>query len=46
MLVLGLIWTFNQAYYTLMAAIIVSLALFIYFKIRMIKSIRELSRKR
>lgn len=45
-LLLCMIWAFNNAQYPILAAAVFALALFIYFKVRMIKTIRELAKKR
>jgi Ca2+/Na+ antiporter len=45
MLVLSLFWAFNRQFYPLMIGLLFAFALFIFFKIRLMKSVRELTRK-
>jgi Family of unknown function (DUF6358) len=45
MLVLSLVWAFNHRYYTYVVAAILALALFIHFKVQLVKSVRKMTKK-
>lgn len=45
-LFLSLLWAFNHQQYALLAGIVFTLCLFAFLKIRMIKSVKELTKKR
>lgn len=45
-LILCSIWLFNHQHYALLLATVFALALFVYFKIRLIKDVREMRKKR
>ncbi|WP_423148671.1 DUF6358 family protein [Rubrolithibacter danxiaensis] len=45
-LVLCLIWLYNHQQYPLMAGVVFILALFVYLKMRLIRSVKELTRKK
>ncbi|HCN82004.1 MAG TPA: hypothetical protein DIT07_00050 [Sphingobacteriaceae bacterium] len=45
-LLLCFIWAFNHAEYSILGIAVIILALLVYLKFRMIKNIRELTKKR